>query len=152
MPCLAATLYTPFARYSIEFQPVREEKPYPARKGRRIFGQTGPSARPFRPAVLKRFSVGDRAVDLAAHLITYGEVQIRLTRIECKLLWYLGMHINQTIPIQKLVDVLWDRDLKRGSHSLRSVVKNVRRKLEPDPAQPLYLILDRTFGYQLRVG
>jgi DNA-binding response OmpR family regulator len=49
-----------------------------------------------------------------------------------------------------MVDLIWYRNAGRGLHSLRSVVKNVRSKLEPDPARPRYLVLDRTLGYRLQ--
>jgi two-component system KDP operon response regulator KdpE len=98
----------------------------------------------------ERFSVGNRRVDLEAHLIlTESGAVVRLTKTECKLLQYLGSNPNQTVPVPQLVDLLWSGDPQRGSHSLRTVVKNVRRKMEPDPAQPKYLVLDRTFGYRL---
>jgi two-component system, OmpR family, KDP operon response regulator KdpE len=101
---------------------------------------------------LRRFTVGDRDVDLDAHLITAAGLQVHLTQIECKLLGHLVARLDETVPSQKLVDLVWGRDPKRGAHSLRSVVKNVRRKLEPDPTQPRFLLLDRTIGYRLRIS
>jgi two-component system, OmpR family, KDP operon response regulator KdpE len=99
----------------------------------------------------RRFTIGGRDVDLDAHVIMADGFQVNLTQIECKLLWHLGARANRTVPSAKLVELLWGRDPKRGTHSLRSVIKNVRRKLEPDPARPTYLILDRTRGYRLQL-
>jgi two-component system KDP operon response regulator KdpE len=100
----------------------------------------------------RRFIVGGRDVDLDAHMISADGFRVNLTQIECKLLWYLGTHANRTVPSERLVELLWGRDPKRGPHSLRSVIKNVRRKLEPDPAHPTYLVLDRTRGYRLQLN
>jgi two-component system, OmpR family, KDP operon response regulator KdpE len=103
------------------------------------------SARPLR------FTVGGRDVDLEAHMITADDSRINLTQIECKLLGHLGAQANRTVPSERLVELLWGRDPKRGAHNLRTVVKNVRRKLEPDPAHPVHLLLDRTRGYRLQL-
>jgi two-component system, OmpR family, KDP operon response regulator KdpE len=98
----------------------------------------------------RRFVIGDRSIDLDAHTISVGGAQVHLTQIECRLLEHLGARLNQTVPSRKMVDLMWDRNAGRGLHSLRSVVKNVRRKLEPDPGLPRYLVLDRTMGYRLQ--
>jgi two-component system, OmpR family, KDP operon response regulator KdpE len=105
---------------------------------------------PTRLQGLSQFEIGDRQIDLEAHIIRCGGDQVSLTQIECRLLQRLGSQLNKTISSEKLVSYLWGSDCKRGTHSLRSVIKNVRRKLEPDPGHPRYLVLDRTFGYQLR--
>ena len=84
----------------------------------------------------RRFAIGDRTVDLERHLITIGDFQVHLTHLECRLLDRMWAKRNRTIPSERLVDVLWGPDARRGTHSLRSVVKNVRRKLDPDPSRP----------------
>jgi two-component system, OmpR family, KDP operon response regulator KdpE len=101
---------------------------------------------------LRSFMIGDRYVDLMTHSVTASGAEIHLTRIECRLLEHLIAHCNQTIPRQKLATLIWGRDPRRGPHSLRSVIKNVRRKLEPDPARPQYIVLDRTVGYRLQIN
>lgn len=98
----------------------------------------------------RQFVIGDRSIDLDAHTISVGGAQVRLTQIECRLIEHLGARLNQTVPSHKMVDLMWDRNARRGLHSLRTVVRNVRRKLEPDPARPQYLVLDRTMGYRLQ--
>ncbi len=103
---------------------------------------------PTRPI---RFAVGGREVDLEAHMITVDGFRINLTQIECKLLALLGAQANRTVPSERLVELLWSHDPKRGPHNLRTVIKNVRRKLEPDPAHPVHLLLDRTRGYRLHL-
>jgi len=108
--------------------------------------ETGRSRRP------RRFAVGDRTVDLERHLVTFGDFHFPLTQLECRLLDRMWVRPNRTIPSERLVHVLWGRDARRGTHSLRSVVRNVRRKLEPDPSHPRYLLLDRTIGYRLSLS
>jgi two-component system, OmpR family, KDP operon response regulator KdpE len=99
----------------------------------------------------RRFIIGGREVDLDAHMIMADGFQVNLTQIECKLLRHLGAQANRTVPSERLVELLWGRDPKRGAHNLRTVIKNVRRKLEPDPSHPVHLLLDRTRGYRLHL-
>jgi two-component system, OmpR family, KDP operon response regulator KdpE len=98
---------------------------------------------------MRHFKLGDRNVDLEARLIIVEDRRISLTQIECRLLACLRAKPNRTIRSEKLVDLLWGHKANRGTHSLRTVIKNVRRKVEPRPTQPQYLILDRTIGYRL---
>src|SRR3974390_2979314 len=108
------------------------------------------AARRVKLRYIRQFVIGDRSIDLDAHTISVGGTKVHLTQIECRLLEHLGARLNQTVPSRKMVDLMWDRNAGRGLHSLRSVVKNVRRKLEPDPGRPRYLVLDRTLGYRLQ--
>jgi two-component system, OmpR family, KDP operon response regulator KdpE len=109
-----------------------------------------PASRRVKLRYRHRFVIGDRRIDLDAHTISVGGAQVHLTQIECRLLEHLGARLNQTVPSRKMVDLMWGRNSGRGLHSLRSVVKNIRRKLEPDPGRPRYLVLDRTLGYRLQ--
>lgn len=113
--------------------------------------ETNDSREHFTSARACRFLVGGRDVDLDAHIITSDGFRVNLTQIECKLLGHLSAQANRTVSSERLVELLWGHDPKRGSHSLRSVIKNVRRKLEPDPAHPVHLVLDRTRGYRLQL-
>jgi two-component system, OmpR family, KDP operon response regulator KdpE len=98
-----------------------------------------------------QLSFGHTIVDLKEHLVRTGEKQIHLTRTQCRILEYLAAHPNQTVPCKDLVKVLWGSDPRKGSHSLRCFIRQLRQKLEPDPANPQYLVNDPTNGYRLQI-
>lgn len=109
--------------------------------------------RRFRARVvpLYQLSFGHTIIDLKEHLVRTGERQDHLTRTQCGILDYLAAHPNQTVPCKDLVKVLWGSDPRKGPHSLRCFIRQLRQKLEPDPANPQYLVNDPTNGYRLQI-
>ena len=100
-------------------------------------------------APLNSLYYGTSVIDLNSHLIRTGHRLIHLTQTECRILEHLAEHPNQTVFCGDLVKALWGADPRKGSHSLRSFIRQLRRKLEPDPANPRYLVTDATKGYRL---
>jgi len=97
------------------------------------------------------FKLGDKTVLLAARTIRGPSDEIHLTRLESNILSQLRAHANRTVPSEDLVRTLWPFDPGKGVHSLRAFIKNLRKKIEPDPAQPRYIITDLARGYRLQV-
>jgi len=113
-------------------------------KGRRI----QPKKR-LSPKVIK---LGERTVALSARVVRGSHGEVRLTRLECSILTQLLAHANQTVPSEELVRKLWPSDTSKGVHSLRAFIKNLRKKIEPDPARPRYIVTDLAIGYRLQVS
>jgi two-component system KDP operon response regulator KdpE len=106
-------------------------------------------------AALRRFRSRDWRLkklpfDLAGPITRALEGHVRLTRTECGVLEHLALHMNQTVPFNELSKILWGNDRRRGPHSLRNFIRGLRRKLEPDPIHPVYLITERAIGYRLQ--
>jgi len=97
-------------------------------------------------------TVGDAVLDLDAHLVRRGTSETHLTPRECVFLERLAVDINRTVPRTDLVQAVWGGRSGRGPHSLRVLVKNLRRKLEPDPVSPRYLVTESAVGYRLQLG
>ena len=75
---------------------------------------------------------------------------ISLTALENRLLDYLMLHAGQILSNQDLIDHIWgpaggDRDM------LRQLIRRLRSKIEPDPAQPTYIQTVPGLGYGLNV-
>jgi len=99
---------------------------------------------------LRQFPFGTIIIDLEARLIRAPETHVRLTPTECGILEHLALHINRTVPGSELVKSLWGDDPQKGVHSLRLSIQGLRQKLEPDPANPRYLVTEPTVGYRLQ--
>jgi two-component system KDP operon response regulator KdpE len=101
---------------------------------------------------LRQFPLGSGTVDLEARIVRAADRDTRLTRTECGILEYLALHMNQTVPSTDLVKTLWGADPQKGVHSLRLFIRKLRNKLEPDPANPRYLVTEPTIGYRLQAA
>lgn len=91
---------------------------------------------------------GDLEIDLDAHRATRRGEPIPLTRIEFKLLAILAQNPGLTFSREQLVERLHGIAYEGYDRSVDSHVKNLRRKLEPDPAEPRYVFTVYGVGYR----
>jgi len=102
-----------------------------------------------RTPVLK---VRDLEIDTARGVVLRGPDPIPLTKTEFSMLAYLARHADCVVTFRMLArDVL---GLSFGEHAqtIRVHVGNLRKKLEPDPANPTYVLTDHGLGYRLVGG
>ncbi|GAA0626163.1 response regulator [Sporichthya brevicatena] len=89
----------------------------------------------------------DFTVDLAARRVTTASGEVRLTPTEWALLEVLVRHAGRHVPSRTLLQEVWGPAYGTETNYLRVYVAQLRRKLEPDPARPRYLITDPGMGY-----
>ena len=92
----------------------------------------------------------DFTIDFPAHRVHRGQATVRLTPTEWSLLEILIRHRGDLVPQRQLLTEIWGPGTEQHTHYLRVYVAQVRRKLEPDPAHPRYLITEPGVGYQFR--
>ncbi|MGH3713357.1 MAG: response regulator [Micromonosporaceae bacterium] len=88
------------------------------------------------------------AVDLAAKRVTTGAGEVRLTPTEWHLLEVLVRHTGKLITQKQLLREVWGPAYETETNYLRVHLANLRRKLEPDPSQPRYLVTEPGIGYR----
>jgi DNA-binding response OmpR family regulator len=94
----------------------------------------------------------DRAINFESHEITGPDGRIvHLTPKECLVLQHLVTHANRPLTPQNLARNVWQRDGHGQIEFVRIVVKQLRRKLEPDPDNPRYILTQRSVGYQFQL-
>lgn len=91
---------------------------------------------------------GDLAIDLQGHRVTRDAEPIHLTPIEFNLLALLAEHPGQTFSRERLLEKLHGYAHAGYDRSIDAHVKNLRRKLEPNPAEPVYILTVYGIGYQ----
>lgn len=96
------------------------------------------------------FSVGDLRVDLARRLVTMGTREVQLTPTEYDLLHLLVNHAGKVLTHPQLLRAIWGAGYEKELHILRVNISNLRRKFEPEPTRPRYLITEPGVGYRLR--
>jgi len=106
------------------------------------------SATADRPA---RIRMGELTIDLSTRTVTArGAGDRQLTPTEWDLLELLVRHPGRLMSQDELARRVWGKDHHSIGDSLRVYVARLRRKLEPDPGRPRYLITEPGMGYRFR--
>ncbi len=77
---------------------------------------------------------------------------VRLTYLEAHLLYLLMNHVDQTIDTPTLVERVWGHYGQGESILVKNLVYRLRRKIEPNPSKPRYLLTDENRGYLFSSG
>ena len=93
--------------------------------------------------------VGELRVDLEKRAVSVGGEPVQLTPHEWKLLWALARDPGKLLTHATLLREVWGRGYGDESHYLHVYVSQLRRKLEPDPARPRYILTEPGAGYRL---
>jgi two-component system KDP operon response regulator KdpE len=77
---------------------------------------------------------------------------LKLTPKEFDLLLYLSQHPHRVIPHRMLLAAVWGGNSVEQPEYLRVFIGQLRKKIEPDPAEPRYLLTERWVGYRFEPG
>ena len=94
--------------------------------------------------------VDDLKMDLSRRLVTVSEKEISLTPTEYDILRLLMQNAGKVLTHHHLLRQVWGTAYESEMHLLRVNISNLRRKIEPDPARPHYLVTESGVGYRLR--
>jgi two-component system KDP operon response regulator KdpE len=98
-----------------------------------------------------RFRLGDLVVDLAARrVIPRDGGDIRLTPTEWHLLEVMLRHPGKLLGRQYLLQEVWGPGYADAAGNLRLYMAQLRRKLEPDPSRPRWLLTEPGMGYRFQ--
>jgi two-component system KDP operon response regulator KdpE len=104
-----------------------------------------------------RVQLGDLTVDLAAKRVIHDAAggpatDVRLTPTEWHLLEVLLRHPGKLLSQQYLLREVWGPGYAEATGNLRLYMAQLRRKLEPDPARPRWLLTEPGMGYRFQPG
>jgi two-component system KDP operon response regulator KdpE len=99
-----------------------------------------------------RIVVGALTIDLAARRITRDGVDIHLTPIEYRLLTELAKQRGKVLTHRQLLVAAWGNTRSESPAYLRMYLRALRHKIEPNPAQPRYLLTEVGVGYRMIEG
>ncbi len=94
-------------------------------------------------------SDGVLEIDFGTRRVTLNGKTARLTPKEFDLLHFLAANSGKPVPHRKLLQTVWGPDYGEEVEYLRVVVNQLRRKIEPVPAKPQYLLTEPWVGYRL---
>jgi two-component system KDP operon response regulator KdpE len=92
--------------------------------------------------------IGNIELDPARRLVRKGVELVHLTPKEFDLLHYLMAHAGLPITHVRLLRAIWGPEYGGELEYLRTFVRQLRKKLEDDPAEPAYLLTDSHVGYR----
>src|SRR5262249_17398253 len=101
------------------------------------------------PAEAPLFATGGLKVDMARRLVSVEGAPVQLTPTEYDLLRLLVTHAGKVLTHHQLLREVWGAGYDDAAHMLRVNISNLRRKLEPDPARPRYILTEPGVGYRL---
>ena len=96
------------------------------------------------------YRFGDAEVDFARCELRRAGKAIEMTPIEFKLLAAFIHHRGQTLSRDKLLDQVWGRETFVTDRAVDTHITNLRKKVEPKPSEPRFLVSVRGMGYRLR--
>jgi two-component system KDP operon response regulator KdpE len=98
------------------------------------------------------FTSDDLTVDLARRQVTVAGREVQLTPTEYDLLRVLVMNAGKVLTHRQLLREVWGMGYEQEMHMLRVNISNLRRKIEPDPTRPHYILTEPGVGYRLRAS
>ena len=100
---------------------------------------------------IARLRLGNVEIDFNTRQVISNHEPIRLTVKEFDLLSYLATHPNKTVSHRELLQAVWGPDYGGEQEYLRVFMNRLRKKIEPVPATPRYLLTEPWIGYRLKV-
>jgi DNA-binding response OmpR family regulator len=92
--------------------------------------------------------IGNIELDPQRRLVRKNSAPVRLTPTEFDLLHYLMLHAGLAMAHSRILGSVWGVEYGGELEYLRTYVRQLRKKLEDDPAEPKYLLTDACYGYR----
>ena len=94
------------------------------------------------------FDIEELTIDFARRSVTARGRRVRLTPREFDLLHYFVTHPNKALPHRELLQSVWGPDYGDQVEYLRVFVNQLRKKIEPQPSKPRFLLTEPWVGYR----
>jgi two-component system KDP operon response regulator KdpE len=94
--------------------------------------------------------LGDLTVNLESRHVAAHGTDVRLTPKEFDVLQYLVNNPGVSIPHSRLLQAVWGPEYGGEVEYLRVFINRLRKKIEPDPANPRYIVTEPWTGYRFQ--
>ena len=96
----------------------------------------------------EKLLIGELVINNTAREVTVGGEPITLSLKEFELLYLLASHRNRVFTREQLLELIWGYEYSGETRTVDVHVRNLRKKIEPDPEQPRYIQTVRGMGYK----
>ncbi len=100
------------------------------------------------PSAESGYSDGYLTVDMQRRVVYVNGLKIHLTPTEYKLLSVLLERAGRVVPQRELLEHVWGPEYADDVYYPRVYISQLRRKIEPDPANPIYIQTEHRIGYR----
>jgi len=90
----------------------------------------------------------DLSIDVEKRRVVQGGRELKLTPTELAILDLLGRHAGRPVSFQEIIAAVWKGAPATTNDAVRVHVGALRRKIEPDPAKPQYIVTEPWVGYR----
>jgi len=94
--------------------------------------------------------VGELRIDLERRVVARGGNEVHLTPTEYEVLKLLAQHAGKMITHRMLLQQVWGAEHVDETQYLHVLISQLRRKIEPQPARPQYILTEPGVGYRFR--
>ncbi len=94
-------------------------------------------------------TIGDLEVNIAQRRVRRGEQEIDLTRTEFDILAYLAQNLDTVVTSKMILERVWGEEYREDTQTLRVHVSHLRKKVEPHPSVPRYILTEPGVGFRL---
>lgn len=112
--------------------------------------RTSLSAQAWQHSAHHKISFEDLEMDLRSHTVTVRGKAVALSAKEFDLLAYLARSPNKVFKLEQLYQHIWNTESFGDTRTLMVHISNLRKKIEPDPAHPQYIVTVRGVGYKFQ--
>ncbi len=100
-------------------------------------------------SLAKQIHIGDAVVDVENNSAVSGEKRFQLSFYETAILQLLAEHRGQVVSRDDILDNVWGFDANPTNRTIDNFIVKLRRKFEPDPSNPVYILTVYGQGYKL---
>lgn len=100
-------------------------------------------------ALTGSYHVGNMVIDYRKHHVYVGGEDVHLTPNEFRIVALLGQHAGRVLTYKTMLRELWGPSASSDNKILRVHMASIRRKIEPNPNEPRYIITEVGVGYRM---
>lgn len=104
------------------------------------------------PAASGEMVRGDLTIDLDRRRVLRGGEEIRLTPKEFELLVFVAQHSDRVLTHRTILKAIWGPHSVEQPEHLRVLMAALRKKIEPEPGRPRYLLTEPWVGYRFKTS
>ena len=97
-------------------------------------------------------TAGDLEIDIARRRVTRAGLEIELTRIEFDILAYLAQNAERVVTSRMILEKVWGPEYGEDTQTLRVHVSHLRKKIEPHPSVPRYILTEPGVGFRFSIS
>mgnify|MGYP001160432466 FL=1 len=90
-------------------------------------------------------------IDSKYRMVEADGKSIELTNNEFEILYLLARHPGQVFSKEQIYNQVWKEPYYRAEDNVMSLIRRIRKKIEPDPSKPIYVLTVWGIGYKFEV-